>query len=65
MHGGDLSSSWSTDWWDQVGVIGGRVLLPVHWDSVTGRGGGGGGVRGGSMQSMVSQLFYCVHMGYI
>ena len=28
-------------------------------------GGGGGGVRGGSMQSMVSPLFHCVSMGYI
>ena len=51
--------------WGQVGVIGGGGLLPVHWDSVTGRGGGGGGVKGGSMQSMVSPLFHCVHMGYI
>ena len=27
-----------SDWWGQVGVIGGGGLLPVHWDSVTGKG---------------------------
>ena len=29
-----------SDWWGQVGVIGGGGLLPVHWDSVTGKGWG-------------------------
>ena len=33
--------------------------MPVHWDSVAGKGGGGGG----SMQSMVSPLFHCVSKG--
>ena len=27
-----------SDWWGQVGVIGGGGLLPVHWDSVIGKG---------------------------
>ena len=36
-----------SDGWGQVWVNGGGGLLPVHWDSVTGKGwGGGGGVRG-------------------
>ena len=54
-------------------MIGGGGLLPVYWDNVTGTGesvsvcvwGGGGGVMGGSMQSMVSTLFQCVSMVYI
>ena len=54
-----------SDWWGQVGVIGGGGLLPVHWDSVTGGGEGRGGGKGGSVQSMVSLLFHCVSMGYI
>ena len=57
-----------SDWWGQVGMIGGGGLLPVHWDSVTGKGWGrvgGGGGKWGSMQSMVSPLFHCASMGYI
>ena len=35
-----------SDWWGQVEVIGGGGLLPVYWDSVTGKEGGGGGLGG-------------------
>ena len=52
MHGGPQQQLEYSDWWGQVGVIGGGGLLPVYWDSVTGKEGGGG--KGGSMQSMVS-----------
>ena len=47
MHGGLQQQSEYSDWWGQVGVIGCGGLLPIHWDSVTGEGGGGvRGVRG-------------------
>ena len=64
MHGGPQQQLEYSDWWGQVGVIGGGGLLPVHWDSVTGKGWGGG-CKGGSMQSMVSLLFHCVSMGHL
>ena len=38
MHGGPQQHLECSDWWGQVGVIGGVGLLPVHWDSVTGKG---------------------------
>ena len=27
-----------SDWWGEVGVIGGGGLLPAYWGSVTGKG---------------------------
>ena len=41
MHGGLQQQLEYSDWWGQVGVIGCGGLLPIHWDSVTGEGGGG------------------------
>ena len=38
MHGGTSATLECSDWWGQVGVIGGGGLLSVHWDSVTGKG---------------------------
>ena len=36
--GGPQQQLEHSDWLGQVGVIGSGGLLPVHWDSVTGKG---------------------------
>ena len=38
MGGGPHKQLECSDLWGQVGVIGGGGLLPVHWDSMTGKG---------------------------
>ena len=57
MHRGTSSAVGYSDWWGQVGMIGGGGLLPVYWDSVTG--------MWGSMQSMVTVPLcqYGIYMG--